>query len=378
LLGKLLGVPILLYLVIAIALPLHLWSAYQANLSFNLVLIWYGILIAISCLFYNASLAFGFLGGTHGWLASCFGAFFFLPNLEFILLITEKVDVSIDKLKWFAFPELGDAVLVAYGLLLYRCLLRSYLFWQIANRSFRNPQATILSKKQSYFWIAECQIFIFGFCWHLLNTTSKYDFKAGLYFICSLNLIVFLLLIASLSPHRQTLQEWARYRHQQTNSSKGLIHDIHDLIWGEKSPALLAIAINAGIVAAIWLPWVFLSKQKFGVKEEMAIALIMTLTMVLIYGAIAQITLLKKAKKLAIWVVIYLTYPIFFLPIAISTSPFLTLFLPVPFFAVGNISPTTIFLAFLCHLGIIGLLSWQLTRKLKKFGESTSKSLIIS
>ncbi|NEP42165.1 MAG: hypothetical protein F6K35_24270, partial [Okeania sp. SIO2H7] len=331
---------------------------------------------------YTASLAFAFLGGTQAWLASIFGAVFLWPISSVILLVTHETYVGIENFQWFFFPKLEDAVLVAWGLLLYRCLARSYFFWQIANRLFRNPKATILSKKQSYFWVAEFQIFLLGFCWHLLNTTSKYDLKAGFYFICGLNLMVFLLLIICLSPHRQTLQEWSRYKHQQAKYGKSLIYD---LIWGEKSPGLLAIAINAGIVTVIWLPWIFLSKQNVGIKEELAIALIMTLSIVLIYGAIAQITLLKKTKKRAIWVGINLAFLIFLLPIAflvvapeINASPFLWLFSPILFTAVEYASGTTIFIAFLSHLSILGLLSWQLTRKLKKAGESASKSLISS
>ncbi|MFP3422241.1 hypothetical protein R0K19_23005, partial [Bacillus sp. SIMBA_161] len=52
----------------------------------------------------------------------------------------------------------------------------------------------------------------------------------------------FLLLIVALSPHRQTLQDWARYRHQK--NSKAGRNLFVDLIQGEQSPATGAIALN--------------------------------------------------------------------------------------------------------------------------------------
>ncbi len=395
LLGKLLGVPILIYLVIAATIPLHFWSAYQANATSDLV-IWYGLLVGISSLFYSASLVFAFLGGSQAWLASILGAVFLLPIAQMVAFITEGSNIGIESLKWFLFPKLGDAVLVAYGLLLYRCLFRSYCFWQIANRLFRNPGGTILSKKQSYLWAAELQIFLLGFCWHLMNASDKYDFQAAVYFVCCFNLILFLLLICCLSPHRQTLQNWARYKHQQramlhpqrfanANSAKAKKTGnslISDLIWGEKSPALLAIGINLAISAAIWLPSIFLSRQDASLKAQSAIGLIMTLSLILISAAIAGITLLRKSKKRAFWTVIILGSLLFLLPAALllvfpnpETSPFFWLFSPLAFVVLEYASPTTIFVSFLAHLSILGLLSLQLTRKLKKLGESASKSL---
>ncbi|MDY6805448.1 MAG: hypothetical protein SXA11_16795 [Cyanobacteriota bacterium] len=390
LLGKLLGVPILIYLVIAVAIPLHLWSAYQANAASELA-IWYGLLVGISSLFYTASLVFAFLGGSQAWLASILGAIFLLPIAHVVTFLTQGTNLEIDSLKWFFFPELGDAVLVAYGLLLYRCIFRSYVFWEIANRLFRNPGGTILSKKQSYLWAAELQIFVFGFCWSLMSASYKYDFQPAVYFVCIFNLILFLLLIGCLSPHRQALQDWARYKHQQranANSAKAKKSGnslISDLIWGEKSPALLAIGINLAISAAIWLPWIFLSRQDADMKAQSAMGLIMTLSLILIYAAIAGITLLRKTKKRALWTVIILGSLLFLLPAAFllvspnpETSPFLWLFSPLAFAAVEYISLTTICVSFLAHLSIFGLLSLQLTRKLKKAGESASKSLMSS
>jgi hypothetical protein len=36
------------------------------------------------------------------------------------------------------------------------------------------------------------------------------------------NLLLFLCLIAALSPHRQAMQDWARYRHQNRPANEAL------------------------------------------------------------------------------------------------------------------------------------------------------------
>jgi len=60
LVGKLLGVPILLYLVAGLAVPLHVWSGLAAQIPLSLILSFYGVIVT-SCLF--------FYSGTAVWLS---------------------------------------------------------------------------------------------------------------------------------------------------------------------------------------------------------------------------------------------------------------------------------------------------------------------
>lgn len=48
-------------------------------------------------------------------------------------------------------------------------------------------------------------------------------------------LCLFLFLIVALSPRRQALLDWARYRQQRLTRGKGFWKGalIHDLLWGE-------------------------------------------------------------------------------------------------------------------------------------------------
>jgi ABC-type Na+ efflux pump permease subunit len=74
LVGKLLGVPILLYVVAVLAVPLHLWAGLAAQISLIRILSFYGVLIAACFFFYSAALLFSlvssWLGGFQAWLGS--------------------------------------------------------------------------------------------------------------------------------------------------------------------------------------------------------------------------------------------------------------------------------------------------------------------
>jgi hypothetical protein len=73
------------------------------------------------------------------------------------------------------------------------------------------------------------------------------------------NLWLFLYLIAALNPHRQTLYDWARYRHIYSFKEFGNSKLIKDLIWTEKSPGLVAIALNAIIAISALSLFILLS-----------------------------------------------------------------------------------------------------------------------
>jgi hypothetical protein len=52
--GKIFGVPILLYLVCLLALPFHLGAGLLAGIPLSLILAFYGVLIASCAFFYHA------------------------------------------------------------------------------------------------------------------------------------------------------------------------------------------------------------------------------------------------------------------------------------------------------------------------------------
>lgn len=85
--GKLLGVPILIYLLVATAIPLHFWSGLAAAIPLSDILSFWAVLIASSIFFYSASLLIGLCGS---WLSG-FQAWFGSGLLLLFLIVTMHV-----------------------------------------------------------------------------------------------------------------------------------------------------------------------------------------------------------------------------------------------------------------------------------------------
>lgn len=419
LVGKLLGVPILLYLVAFLTVPLHLWAGVAAQIPLGLILSFYGVLTASCLFFYSAALLFGlvssWLGGFQAWLGSGTVLIFLLTTFKPIehtrtdwlnwlnlfspslmlqyLFAATGVDSrfpfsylqnqNIEELQWFYLPlGAGTVGVVSFAVLNYG--LWTYWSWQALKRRFPNPSKTILSKRQSYLLVACFELVILGFVvappkWASLT----YGLLVNFNFLLGFNLLLFLGLIVALTPHRQALQDWARYRRQRVSSRKGSWNSslVRDLIWGEKSPALVAIAVNCGITFAILVPWILLGLEG---KDKLTalFGLVISLTLSLIYAAIAQLILFMRTQKQALWIAGTLGAVILLPPIILrllSLYPYKTsglwLFTAFPWASIEQASATTVFLALLGQWSVLTLLTLQITRQLRRAGESASIAL---
>ena len=327
--GKMLGVPILLYLFIAATLPLHFVAGLSAGIPLTLVLAFYLVLAASCAFFYSVALLFGlinlgeqqnkskpisgsilvllFLLLAPAYVASIYSSFtgnatswlgLFYPGIVLSYLI-ESASLAartsfdyhqfLDHLLFYGQPFWVKAwsgigfILLNYG-------LWTYWIWQGLKRRFHNPINTLLSKKHSY-WISGSFVAIaVGFT----VQSREPAFLFANYIILQLLLVIlFLGLIAALSPHRQTLQDWARYRHQAGGNNRSLIKD---LIWGEKSPSTVAIALNLLLTTGYILPWLLLFPLE-QYAQEIFFGLVASISVILIYAAIVQLMLFMKTRK---------------------------------------------------------------------------------
>ncbi|MEH1801451.1 MAG: ABC transporter permease subunit [Nostoc sp.] len=422
--GKLLGVPSLIYLIVLVTLPLHLWAGLSAQIAFSYILSYYAILAASCIFFYSAALLFSLVSrwfsGFQPWLGS--GAVFlflfttmvmassysnsfnnstawlrlFNPwdttNYLFPNLFHLSDGSTMKNLQFFYLP-LGTSVVNVVGFQLLNFGLCSYGILQAIKRCFRNPQALIISKKQSYLLVAFYQLMMWGFTLQMGNANKNLNEQVGenLILLALYNLVLILSLIAVLSPHRQDVQDWARYRHQGISSHKNIWQD---LIWVEKSPALVAIAINLTIITIPWLVWIsltsvfdandsqtWLSSDMNKFKVLLAIAL--SISLMMIYATIAQLILLLKTPKRSFWAMGTLGAAMFLPPmilefIGISSwkYPTVWLFSTFPWAAIEYSGATTIFMALLAELSILALLNFQLRRQVRLAGESATKALL--
>ena len=427
LVGKLLGVPILLYLIAVSALPLHLWVGLSAGVSGLGLVAFYSVLLASCVFFYSTSLLLGlkttWLGGFQPWLLS--GSLFifliwttnannfhgsaswiqlFSPALTLAYLVPDRwaegtiIPYALKNVKdlHFFFMPIGNHLSTLGGFAILNYGLWSYWIWQALQRCFHNPNATMISKRQSYGLVAGWTVMIVGCAliphghvprqvFEKLGEASTKDWVSWLWqnfqTILSLNFCLFLVLIAALSPHRQTLQDWARYR-RQPSAGERRRSLFHDLTVGERSPALLAIAINLLIVAVIVTPWVLMWPSAIVQRNTLA-ALIVSSAMILIYAALVQVILMARLPKRGIWAIASVGTAIV-LPVVIfgvlqqtpENSPLLWLFSVAPWVAVPNVVHELIFINVLGQLAIFVGLTYRLNQQIKQAGESELKRLL--
>ncbi|MCT7995952.1 hypothetical protein [Laspinema olomoucense] len=382
LIGKLLGVPVLLYLAVAIALPSYAATAMVAQIPLLEVWSFYVLLAALCAVFYSAAALFALMGGHQALVGAgvTLGMLFWLMHQEWYSYGKDWVSHQ-----WFGFPLNGDNLFNVRLFALANCGIWTYWIWQGLHRRFRNTAATMISKKQSYTLVFCVNVLFLGLVASYLS--SEYDPKlSGAYlwfdslrFIAILNLFLFLGLIAALSPPRQTLLDWARYAHQAKRQSV-----LQDLIWGEKSPASVAIAICATITALVFIPWVLLWPLEMLPKLQAISAIGFYVILAAIYAVLAQIMLLLKSKKRALWAtgVVAAAIGLPLLTLALlggqaQTIPELYLLSILSLSGLEYATTTPIFMAFLGHLAMLAGLSVKLRQQLNRAGESATKALLM-
>jgi hypothetical protein len=294
--------------------------------------------------------------------------------------ITQQVS-GMEQLKVWGLP-VGASVWSALGVMLLNYGLWTYWVWQGLKRCFHNPNATLLAKQQSYWLMACFEAVILGFAlnpqvgqWRSYSKGVFENFQMLLVF----NLLMFLCLIAALSPHRQAMQDWARYRHKNRSRKRGVMPD---LIWGEKSPAVVAIALNVAIASAILLPWLLLWPNS-EYKTPALWALMVNMSLIVVYAAVAQLILFMKLRKRAAWAAVtvglfILVPPIIFpfLSMTPDKNPGVWLLSAFPWVAVENTNAIAVFLSVIGQSLTVGLLGVQLTRRLRSAGESSTKAML--
>ncbi|TVQ42492.1 MAG: hypothetical protein EA365_14990 [Gloeocapsa sp. DLM2.Bin57] len=409
LLGKLLGVPILIYWMVILAIPLQLIAGLAAGIplsllvTFNIVVafncfFWYSLALLVSIIYYKSSLIAWLGGGVvslylliwgsmtlsrYGsptgsfldWI-SLFSPFQILPylaeatgmdNLDYLTI------TKLDQLRWYEFSLwqnlcLGIAVYVA------NVVFASYWVWFGLKRRFHNPEGRIINKQHSYWFSTTVMAIAFGFTLQTLNTN---ELLSNFYLILFLHLVIGLTLIFHLTPARETLQTWSRYRHQQTHNSL-----LEDLIFGEYSPAIASLGINFIISGVIMMPGIILL---FGDNRLIAvISLLFQSGLLFIYAVVTQLILLRRHRQRQLWANSTLVSLIFLVPLGLDLLGFspdyfpeLWLFVPLPIYALEQMNSIIQFgLAVFGQVLIMSLGTTLLTKQLHKLGESETKALI--
>jgi hypothetical protein len=412
-LGKLLGVPALVYSLAFLAIPLHFFAGVMAHIPIVLILAFYGVLIASCAFFFHLALLIGLTpskaasfhsfvasggllfylmvmmttalagdrGGSHSLLD---WATLFYPGKALVYLVqstflpfktvTYLEDTNLTKLLWYGQPIFNHAwsaiafMLINYGIWTYGII-------RAINRRFRRPHSMWLSKKQSYGLSLSFVIIALGF---VPQTTSSIRLYYNFVILQFLVFAFCMMLTIALSPQRQNLQDWARYRHQLSQTPRSLLKD---LIWGEQSPSTLAIALNGGIVFLYTLPAALIFPLE-NYRFPVILGLLLGFSINLFYALIFQrFLLLKTSKRMAGAVSalsILASFPLF---IALMTgirgsylsSIWFLSFMPMA--AKPLLLGTGSIIALLAQWTLIVLVTAEMTQKLKTMGYSESKRL---
>lgn len=420
LLGKMLGVPVLLYVAALLATPLHFGAGLAGGISLSRILMYDAAAIACGIFVFSGAMLFGLLSswmsGFQAWLGSglvlswlwisgikidsgliendasdiinLFNPWFLLPYMISPIPdeLPEQLRVVTDYFRggdaiywqWFYLP-IGVSFVALVCLMGLNFALWTYWMWHGLNRRFPNPGATWLSKSKSYALVMGFEVLLLG-----SGMQTEAYWEDNFNWVLVFNLLLLLGTIASISPDRQTLIDWARYRHSdRQQKSQGLWKD---LIWGEKSPAPVAIFLNVLGVAAILSVWLVLFYSTKTDILECVVGIITTATIIAIYGVIAQLILLSQTKQAAIWATAIIGSSAFVMPFILmilsveaNDQPLLWLFTGFSWLGIEHIdSITNLLLAFTAQITILGGLSWKLRQQLNHAGESATKALLAS
>ncbi|HEY9828973.1 MAG TPA: hypothetical protein V6D26_00235 [Stenomitos sp.] len=421
--GKLLGVPILLYLAAIIAVPFHLWLGFSAQIPLAEICTFYGVLIASCAFFYSAALLFGlvtpWLGGFQSWLGSGAVLLFLLmihfkaidhTPMDWLNLFSPVVVLpylvnrmgteytggdfpfslgKILNLEWFNLPIGATGISLAIFALLHYGLWTTWI-WQALNRRFHNPNSTILSKHQSYWLVACFEVVTLGFVMgepqsNYWVSPHSYSFLTNPVLLAFFHGVLFIGLIAILAPQRQALQDWARYRHEKVATRQGVWNRtlVQDLLWGEKSPEIVAIALNLAIAITPFLVWIIFLPGDTVDKTKAFLAVAFFVSLVMIYASVAQLMLLMKTNKRSLWAVGTIAALLVVPPMSLSIlgiepveNSTLWLLSTFPWAGLEHAATTTGLMAVLGEWSVLVLLNVRLTRQLQRAGESQTKALL--
>jgi hypothetical protein len=263
LLGKMLGVPVLLYIFLGLMVPLHCLAGLQAGVSLPLIASVY-LMLPLGCaICYSVVMLCGLVSETQrtgnppqatafgvGAIACCAIAPLYMSwntaiTWRPLLANSEIFGYPHPVVSWFLLP-INNIGVVSHTFSLVVLGTTAFLLWRILLRNFNKPRSTAIGKRQSYAILAGIEVLALGF---FLPTSVVDEQNATLAAISMYVLTVMLLLVLMLAicPQRQALLEWVRY------DSPGW----QSLIWSDRSPLLVAVIIHLIVASALLVPWLF-------------------------------------------------------------------------------------------------------------------------
>lgn len=300
LLGKLLGAPALTHWAVLLALPLHTWAGLQGGLGVGGLLLADGSAVALIATIYLLALFYASTTrsreGVSGWAFGLLGLFMYFPLLGIARAPMFRLMPlgPGPQLHWFGQNVIAQPQILA-GLAIAALSGLSIALWQSLTRRFDSPDSTFSTKAQSYCLTLGFNLLTIGFFIPWKQTQLNYWGVVSL--LWGVGMMAWL---ALLLPPRQTLLDWARYRHlQKSQHCRSGRSSLTDWLWGDSSPPFLALLVNGAITIAFWLPWLLVFHNADGLLALLALGC--STLLVLLYAALVQWVLLWKVRQPIAW-----------------------------------------------------------------------------
>jgi hypothetical protein len=158
--GKFAGVPILVYLGVALALPLQLHAVHQAGISRLSILSWDLLMLMVSLLLYGGAVLATLWFKAPAIMLTGAAACLVYPNAAYSMKWVANNYFS--QLKWYGLPM--DNNLPYYWGFSILAVIGVYWLYQALKRRYLKPKSIVLSKPQSYLWSCLYHLFLLGFC----------------------------------------------------------------------------------------------------------------------------------------------------------------------------------------------------------------------
>lgn len=418
--GKMLGVPSLLYLAVGLVVPGHLLSGLAGDIPLIRILS-FDVLLGVSCLLYfSGALLFAMvchpLGGLAAWLGggtavliqiiifqgvdsnygytntveqwiSLFSPLAFWHDLP--ILQNQTSFPSLETGNWYGLAFGGSVLLLVFMIGNYS--VWSGWIWRSLRRRFYMPNATLLSKVESY-WLTLCfEVVMIGFVWNAPTFTEENPWGnhqewiafETLPLMLGMNLLFIGLLLVALTPQRQSLYDWARYRHLHRDRQRHPKNQNalwHELLVGEKSPALVAIAINSCMMMILLILWML--RVEYEGTLHVGMLLLSGTNLVILYAGVTQLILFSPWQRRSMFALGAIAGALMLPPVGLfvlesaaptlATSSLWLLTFPWAMEAV-NVSLTPLMIGISGQVACMGVVSGVLVRQLRKAGESDSK-----
>jgi hypothetical protein len=395
--GKLIGVPILVFLGAFLAIPFHIFASFQTSLNLGGLVSWYLVVTTLTIGCYLTAILYVLIGGSQAILTTGLMSFgLFLPGFiinRYFYAFTAYPSVSSygwesiqrEYLSWFGIP-ITNNLLVCYSFTSLTIAFINFILWQAVNRRYLNPTATLISKDHSYFITFLLQGFLIGFSSNIFHESdNRIVERLSLFFF--INFVWFSILMPSLIPTKQRIVDWSRYHHLDHQPAvKEIKGVVNHLLFHEHSPAIITYGVNLLIAVICWLPIVIININNHYLELKVLLGIALAVTLMLMYASIAQLVMFSKLRKRQLWAM-SMVGGTAILPIILSTvtqinssvqgiSAIFMLFSPMLWVSIHNVTAGMIFYSLIGQLGAVAGLNLWFHKQLNTLGSSQTKALL--